>query len=134
MAKKGGGSFIILIKLVYTFFMHHLLLGIFDTSTIETVINNLTEVDIAQDTISLVMNDEKTARDIIADAGPLHGVTVATLGKTLQQQGVDTAQAEHFEQLVAQGKALLAVSGNQEILTLARSICNDYDTLTLVEV
>jgi hypothetical protein len=114
--------------------MQAVLLGVIDATSIETAINNITEVDVPESAISLVMKDMNQARQIIGTEGPLQEVSLVNLVAKLQSLGVTQSASKNYQQLIKQGKALLAVTGDQQTLDVVKDVLHDYPHTALLEV
>jgi hypothetical protein len=80
-----------------------------NTSSTETLLNNLSEADFDLGDVSVVLRDLKLREAIAQDAGPLKGVTPATLGGRLLQAGLSEAGVKPYCDAVAEGKVLVAI-------------------------
>lgn len=81
-------------------------------SDAESVVNDLTEQDFPERSISVVTANESDARAIIGDGGPLRGVTGDRLAGSLQSLGMASGDASAYSSAVRSGAAVVAVSAS----------------------
>lgn len=91
-----------------------------NASTVETLLNNLSEADFDLAQVSVVMSDPKLRDAVAQDSGPLKGARLENLPATLAQAGLSQADA------VAQGKVLVAIAAPAESLPAAREMLQDH--------
>lgn len=105
--------------------MATIILGILSTSSVNGFIDNLTEMDLNERDISLLMEDKQTARNIIDDNGPLKGVTVDNLPTAFQR--LKLGNVNTYLDLIKQGNALVAVSVKNSLTDTIKETFNDYN-------
>ena len=81
-----------------------------DATSAEEAVNSLTEAGVGEGRISLILQNDATARAIIDDGGPLRGTTAAGLERGLEAHGMVPTDTRLFVEGVSQGRALLAVA------------------------
>lgn len=81
-----------------------------DATSAEEAVNSLTEAGVGDGRISLILQDDATARAIVDDGGPLRGTTAAGLERGLETHGMAPADTRLFVEGVSQGRSLLAVA------------------------
>lgn len=81
-----------------------------NSSTTESLLNNLSEAEFELSDVSVIMRDPK-ARDVIADdAGPFKGVLAADLPARLALAKVSPQDAKAFGDKVIAGKVFVAIA------------------------
>lgn len=104
-----------------------LLLGLLpDASSAEAAINDCVEAGLSERQISLLMADERTARSIIGDGGPLRGAPPADGAPKLVALGLSQADADAYANGVTSGQALLALSVDGDSRDGAREVLEDH--------
>ncbi len=103
-----------------------------DSSTAESLLNNLAEADFKS--VSVIMQDVAQRNAIAKDAGPLKGVTAATLAAALGRAGLSNADAQAYVQAVAQGKVLVAVRTPPGSQNAAQEMLQDVSAQMVREV
>ncbi len=96
------------------------------TSSVETLLNNLSEADFSLKTVSVFMRDAKLRAKIAKDTGPFKGVTAATLANKLTQLGVSTADAQAYVDAVNKGGVFVAIAPPAASQQAALEMLNDY--------
>ena len=88
-----------------------IVLGILpDSASAETALNNLSEADFDEKDISVVMQNEATARNLADDTGPLKGITAENIKKKLNSFGISDSQYTAYQSSLQQGKVLIYYS------------------------
>jgi hypothetical protein len=112
-----------------------IVLGLLPTAyDAESAVNNLTEQEVSQRNISVILKNEADARAIISDGGPLRGASVADLEARLTAIGVPAQEAGQFAQGVQSGQALLAISASGGAADAAKATLQSYNAQWLQEV
>ena len=102
------------------------ILALFSSPTrAEEAITSLIEADVPQGDISLVMEDQKEAQNILDPGGPLHNVSVAELPSKLLAWGIDQPVVTQYKTGVAIGKSLVAVSVPDDAVSDIKEIFTD---------
>ncbi len=96
------------------------------SSSVETLLNNLSEADFSLSDVSVVLKNQKLRDQIADDAGPLKGVTFANLTASLVQHGLSKQDAQQYANAVAHGQALVAMNVAPESQQAAVEMFNDY--------
>jgi hypothetical protein len=112
---------------------NRMVMGIIPFSSIETAINNLTEADFDESTISLVLKDAKLARQIIDDQGPLKGATLSNLQKKLSEYETGN-KTQAYITSIQKGNALIAISVPEEAVDAAEEMLSDYDAELVIVI
>ncbi len=97
-----------------------------DSSSVETLLNNLSEADFDLSAMSVIMADVKTRNALAHDTGPLKGARVTTLAARLAGTGLSPEAAAHCRDAVAAGKVLVAMKVPPESVAAAREMLADY--------
>jgi hypothetical protein len=95
----------------------------------ESAVNNFVEEGFAEGSISVVMRSEAEARAIIADGGPLRGLTAANLAGMLAGLGLSSNEVAGYTGAVQQGRALIAISVDAPDAAAAVETLRDYHAL-----
>jgi hypothetical protein len=111
-----------------------ILLAVFVPSSVETLLNNLSEADFELADVSLVLTDQKKRDAIAQDAGPLKGATPANLPARLTQVGVPQPDAAFYAENVARGQALVALNVKKETEHPAVEMFQDYNPQHLMTI
>lgn len=101
---------------------------------IETLLNNLEEADFDSHNISVIMQDEKNARAIAEDTGPLKGVTGETLAEKLHALGVTDIDSKIYQQQINNNRALIALAIPRTFIVAAKQMIEDYQPIHLIVV
>lgn len=96
-----------------------------NSSSVETLLNNLSEADFKLSDVSVILSDQKLQKAIADDAGPLKGVAPTSLAAKLIQDGVSKADAATYSNGVLQGKALIAMTPSKESQAAAIEMLKD---------
>ncbi len=96
-----------------------------NASTVETLLNNLSEADFKLSDVSVVMQDLKQRDAIAKDAGPLKGATPTNISNKLVQAGLSPQDAKVYTDAVAQGKVLVAMKVPPESAQAAKEMLQD---------
>lgn len=109
-------------------YMSSIVMGILpDSSSAETAINNLIEAGYVERNISLVMQNEKKARSIINDFGPLKGSNAGVLDQNLERLGLSKGSRESYETSLHNGKALIAITVGDTSISATKEMLMDYN-------
>lgn len=93
----------------------------------ESAVNNLTEQGITERHISVITANPADARAIIADGGPLPGVTASNLGQALTSRGLTSDAAQRYSDGVTAGHALIAVAAPPAAAETVQATLHDYN-------
>jgi hypothetical protein len=93
----------------------------------ESAVNNLSEQGITERHISIVTANPADARAIIADGGPLAGVTASNLGEALTTRGLPGDATQRYSDGVAVGHALIAVAAPPAAAEMVQATLQDYN-------
>ncbi len=104
-----------------------------NSSSVETLLNNLQEADFALKDVSVIMADLKARNAIAKDAGPLKGVTPDKLAARLTQAGLSQQDAATISGAVNKGQVLVAIAPPKGSEQAAAAILKDYNPV-LVKV
>ncbi len=97
-----------------------------DVSSTETLLNNLSEADFDLDEVSVIMQDN-AQRDVVAkDIGPLQGVELKSLVKSLIKLGLSEEGAENCRDAVLNGQVLVVMDIPAEYLPVATEMFEDH--------
>jgi len=92
-----------------------LVLGVFDdAASADEAVNNLTEQEFSERSMSVVMQDASVAREILSSVGPLGAETLDELVPALTGFGMSDATAKGYASALETGGALLAVAVRNE--------------------
>ncbi len=103
-----------------------MIIGIIPITSIETLLNNLSEAGFSVKTVSVVMQDVNLRNKITKDAGPFKGITVATLANKLTQLGMSASDAQAYVGAVNKGGAFVAIAPPAASQQAALEMLNDY--------
>ena len=87
-----------------------MVIGIVTSSSVESLLNNLSETGFDKKQISLVMHDVQLRNTIADDVGPFKGVTLATLPQRLAELGLSSAEVKTWTDAVAHAKVLVVIA------------------------
>ncbi len=112
----------------------HMILAILpDTSSIESLLNNLSEADFNLKDVSVVMQDADLRKKFAKDAGPLKGVQAARVADALQGAGIPQEMAKECHEAVAGGKVLVAMNVDPKYAQAARQMFTDHSARIIKE-
>lgn len=97
-----------------------------DASSTEILLNNLSEADFDLNEISVVMRDSSQRDKIAKDLGPLKGVELKKLEKTLIKLGLSKEGADICNEAIANGKVLVVMNVVDEYLPGAVEMFKDH--------
>lgn len=97
-----------------------------NSSTTETLLNNLSEADFDLAQVSVLMRDPKLRDAIAEDAGPFKGVVLKNLAVRLAQAGLPQAETKPYLDAVAEGKVLVAIVTPPESEPAAKEMLQDH--------
>ena len=104
-----------------------MILAILDnTSSVETLLNNLSEADFDLADVSVVMNDLKKADAIGQNAGPLKGIQPENVSDALVKMGVSKKGAKTCQDAVTKGSVLLVMKVADEYSQAAEEMFQDH--------
>ncbi len=98
-----------------------------NTSSTETLLNNLSEADFDLKTVSVILKDVKLRNKIAKDAGPFKGVTVANLATKLTGRGVSPADVQAYVDAINNGQVFVAIAPPQGSEAAAQEMLADYN-------
>jgi hypothetical protein len=104
-----------------------------NASTVETLLNNLSEADFDLAQVSVIMYDVKTRDKIAKDVGPLKGVHPDRLAAELNRQGLAAAAAQHALETMQAGQVLVAMNVDPQSASAAREMFQDMKAEILKE-
>ncbi len=94
-----------------------------DASKAESLLDNLAEADFKS--VSVIMSNVAQRNAIAKDAGPLKGVTAATLPAALAKAGLSKADAQAYANAVAGGGVLVAIGTPSGSANAAQEMLQD---------
>ena len=97
-----------------------------DGSKTESLLNNLYEADFNLNDVSVIIQDIILRNKIAKDLGPLKGVGLNDLEKTLVKLGLTKEGAVGCHQAVVDGKVLVVMSVDEKIAPAALDMFQDY--------
>lgn len=97
-----------------------------DINSLDGLINNLEEEEIEEKNISYLMKDQKTARQIIGDFGPLKNLTSESLIPKLQSLKIAPAEIKEFQNALEIGQGIIAVFVNKNLVATVSETFHDY--------
>lgn len=103
-----------------------MIIGVVNPSSVQTLLNNLSEADFDLKTVSVVMQDPKQRAKMAKDTGPFKGITAATLGSKLAQLGMSAGDAKAYVDAVSKGGAFVAIAPPPASQQAALEMMNDY--------
>lgn len=80
-----------------------------NSSTTESLLNNLDEADFKLKNVSVIMQDVNARNTIAKDTGPFKGITLNTLPNKLTQIGLSKQDAQPYLDAVTNDKVLVAM-------------------------
>jgi hypothetical protein len=95
-------------------------------SSIETLLNNLSEADFSLSDVSVILRDQKKRDAVADDVGPLKGTAPANLVAKLTQLGISKQDAQTYSNAVAKNQALVAMNVPQGSEDSAVEMLKDY--------
>jgi hypothetical protein len=104
-----------------------MILGILQTaSSLETLLNNLSEADFDLGDVSVLMQKVELRNAIAPDSGPLKGTQPGQIKERLVQAGVSEQNAELCYQAVCDGKVLVAMQVEEQYRRSAEEAFEDH--------
>ncbi len=100
-------------------------------SSIETLLNNLSEADFNLGDVSVILQDQKQRDALAGDAGPLKGVSPQDLAAKLTQLRLSKQDAKTYSNAVAKNQALVAMNVPQGSEDAAVEMLKDYSAQTI---
>jgi hypothetical protein len=97
-----------------------------NTSSTETLLNNLSEADFDLKQVSVVMRDLKQRKAVAKDTGPLKGANLNNLAARLAQAGLSQPDAQPYVDAVTQGKVLVAMMAPSGSEAAAQEMLQDH--------
>ena len=104
-----------------------------NSSTTETLLNNLYEADFDLADVSVVMQDLKLRNAVAKDVGPLKGANMDNISGKLTQAGLSAHDASLYRDLLAQGKVLIAMTVAPESQSAAVEMLQDHSAEMIKE-
>jgi hypothetical protein len=102
-----------------------------DTSNTESLLNNLYEAEFNLDDVSVMIQDINLRNKIAKDLGPLRGIELKKLEKTLIHLGLSKEGAASCYDAVIHGKVLVVMNIKPELLSTAIEMFQDHSALLL---
>ncbi len=103
-----------------------LILAVVSPSSLETLLNNLSEADFDPNSISVILSDTAARDRITRDAGPLKGVAPANLAARLARRGVAANDVQAVVDAVNHGQAAVAMTPPSASVNAAVEMLKDY--------
>ncbi len=97
-----------------------------DVSSVETLLNNLSEAGFDLKTVSVILKDPALRNKIAKDTGPFKGATAADLAARLVKAGVSSQDAQAIMDAVNKGGAFVAIAPPGASQQAAVEMLNDY--------
>lgn len=97
-----------------------------DASNTETLLNNLSEAEFDLNEVSVVMQDMGLRNAIAGDLGPLKGVELKKLEKTLIKLGLSDEGAASCNEAVIDGKVLVVMHVDDKYRPAALEMFQDH--------
>jgi hypothetical protein len=97
-----------------------------NSSTTETLLNNLSEAEFDLAQVSVVTRDPKLRDAIAQDTGPLKGASVKDLAARLVAAGLPQPETKSYLDAVAEGKVLVALVTPAGSEPAAREMLQDH--------
>lgn len=104
-----------------------------NSSSIETLLNNLKEADFDLKNVSVIMADPKARNAVAKDAGPFKGISPDKLPARLAQAGLSAQDAAAIVNAVTKGQVLVAIATTPDTEKAAGDMLKDYNPV-LVKV
>ena len=97
-----------------------------DVSKTESLLNNLSEADFNLDDISVMIQDIILRNRIAKDLGPLRGVELKDLEKTLTSFGLSKETALSCNQAIVSGRVLVVMNVDEKYRPAAVEMFQDH--------
>ena len=97
-----------------------------NTSSVETLLNNLSEADFDLADVSVVMSDEKKANTLGQNKGPLNGIKPEGVEGALIKLGVSKKEAKTCQDAVTNGSILVVMKVADEYSQAAEEMFTDH--------
>ena len=104
-----------------------------DSSSTESLLNNLSEADFDLNDVSVILQDAHLRAKIAKDVGPLQGITPAHLADALQKAGIPQENAKQCHDAITNGKVLVAMKVDPKYAQAAREMFADYSAEIIKE-
>ena len=96
-----------------------------NTSSVETLLNNLSEADFDLADVSLVMSDVKKASAFGQNEGPLNGIKPEGVEEALVKLGISKKEAKECQGAVTSGSVLVVMKVADEYSQAAEEMFTD---------
>jgi hypothetical protein len=97
-----------------------------DTSSVQTLLNNLSEADFDLGTVSIVMSNVEQVKAFGQNAGPLKGIKPGQVHHALVKLGISNERAKQCQDALTKGDVLLAMNIADEYSPAAEEIFQDH--------
>jgi len=97
-----------------------------NTSSVETLLNNLSEADFDLADVSIVMSDVKKANTFKQNKGPLNGIKPESVNEALVKMGISKKGAKTCQDAVTSGSILLVMKVADEYSQAAEEMFQDH--------
>lgn len=97
-----------------------------NASSVQTLLNNLSEADFDLNNISVMMKDNKLRKTLGVNAGPLKGVQPKSVMEALTRAGISEENAKVCDEAIVQGKILLVMKVADEYSPAAEEMFRDH--------
>ncbi len=95
-------------------------------SSVQTLLNNLSEADFDLKDVSVMTKDGKLSKAVGMDGGPLKGVRPKSVVEALTRAGVSEENAKVCDEAIVQGKILLVMTVADEYRPAAEEMFRDH--------
>ena len=97
-----------------------------NTSSVETLLNNLSEADFDLADVSIVMNDMKKANAFRQNKGPLNGIKPEGVEEALVKLGISKREAKTCQDAITSGSVLVVMKVADEYSQAAEEMFQDH--------
>ena len=97
-----------------------------NTSSVETLLNNLSEADFDLADVSIVMSDVKKANAFGQNKGPLNGIKPESVEEALIKLGASKKEAKECQGAVSSGSVLVVMKVADEYSQAAEEMFQDH--------
>jgi hypothetical protein len=95
-------------------------------SSVETLLNNLSEADFDLADVSVVMSDDKKANALGQNKGPLTGIKPESVDEALNKMGISKKSAATCQDAVTSGSVLIVMKVADEYSQAAEEMFQDH--------
>jgi hypothetical protein len=102
-----------------------------DTSSLETLINNLAEQEFDERCISIITRDEALPDRILKTPGPLSGNLTASTSKKLLAYGMSKQDLTKISKSLQKGSVIVLLDVSSDLSSVAEASLKDYNPVSI---